>query len=138
MHVGQVRYGGELPVQIVAERAEELRLSARRHPERVHLKEVPYLRELLGELIFVVVNILGVHDRPLEKPLEEVDHPFAIHGHHQVHKFLLSKTRAVIKRVQRLKSGLSTQSIHLNLNLGMEGSAKPFALGHLVWRERCT
>jgi hypothetical protein len=67
-----------------------------------------HLGELLGKLVLVVVDILRVHDRPLEQSPEEVDHDFAVHGHHEVDEFLLCKARAVVERVQSLESSLST------------------------------
>ena len=52
------------------------------------VKKATCLGEFLGKLVLVVVDVLGVHRRPLKKPPAEVDQLRAIQRNDQVNKFL--------------------------------------------------
>jgi len=67
----------------------------------------PYLGELFGKLVLVIVDILGVYDRPLEEPCEEPDQLVAVHGDYKSNELFIGKVGPRVHGMKNLEGTLS-------------------------------
>jgi hypothetical protein len=65
------------------------------------------LGELFGKLVLVIVNVLGVHDRPLEKPCKELDQLVAVHGDYKSNELFIGKVGPRVHGMKDLEGTLS-------------------------------
>lgn len=63
--------------------------------------------ELFGKLVLVIVDILGVYDRPLEESCEELDELVAVHGDYKSNELLIGKVGPGVHGMQHFEGTLS-------------------------------
>ena len=69
------------------------------------------LGELFGKLVLVIVDVLGVYDRPLEKPCEELDQLIAIHGDYKSNELVTGKIGPRVRGMKDFEGTLWTISM---------------------------
>lgn len=67
-----------------------------------------YLGEFLRKLIPVIINVLGIDCRPLEKHLQELDGLAFVHGSDQFGELLIEEIISGIECMQNFQAPLSS------------------------------
>lgn len=65
------------------------------------------LGELFGKLVLVIVDVLGVYDRPLEESCEEVDQLVAVHGDYKSNELFVGKVGPRVHGMEDFEGTLS-------------------------------